>query len=233
MNKHLTTLSLAITATAALASAASAQESRGMRFNYAPNIYRQEQPNAPKDLNLAAPSNVHDGAVPHNVLGVDPTFLAKPAPPAPTPARYVPVAPIAQKMTNASPRFGQPVTANPVPAPLAANPIPAAFRAAFGNPLTVNPVVASLPHQPATTAQHAPVKSNAAPSSNHFHHANNVSGKIFKPTLPAGKAAGPAQGLPPIASYGNQGYTPGALMPHVGSGSASASADVSGRLMHH
>jgi hypothetical protein len=219
MNKQLT---LAITATITLATAAQAQQQQENpnRFKFSGSSYKLEQTPSPRSAyNNPLPSTVHAGAVPHGLSGIDPGFLAKPT----IVYRAAPVAaPAAQTMTNASTSFGTPLNPNPITAS-----IPPQYKASFGKPISP-PMVASLP-TPAIPNRPAPVNHHAAPT--HLSRSSNLHG-VIHPHVAAGNAARPAQGLPIIASYEhNQGYTVGPLLPHIGSGGSSSSAQVSGRLM--
>jgi hypothetical protein len=223
MNKQITALTLTLSALTGLSQAASAQEghpARGARFDYAPNVWKGEEPNKQKEYSNWSPAipapnaaTVRAGSVPRNMLGL----------PADIPIRIAPrVAPMAQTALTPSASFASAV---PVQIPTS---IPA-FKPAFGKGLSAHPK-APLSNPPAATARTAPAKSNAAHPNRPLAIAHSVSAKIFKPHLPVGHAAGPANGLPPVASYGNQGYTPGTFLPSVGGNGSSSVAQVSGKI---
>jgi hypothetical protein len=223
--KLSTLLSLAIVALAATSmQSASAQETRGARFNYAPNIWKAEKASVPKGFGEHAdiPHNVQSGAVPsHNMLGLDPSFLEKPPAPVPqvaarpattslTPRLFVP-------KTNASfnPAFGRPQG-------VVAQSLPAAMPAPV--PMVAKPQVAMT--KPAT----APAQVAKVHHPSYVH--TGVSGRLRTPHLPS---VVPASATPSIASYGpGVGFLPGAYLPGNGK---SASTGLSGRLLtnikHH
>lgn len=199
-----------ITFAASSMQTASAQEARGARFNFAPNVYRTEQSRLPKGYGAEPMHNVRAGAVPSsNLLGVDPSMLAKPAPPPPviaahpamtsvTPAMFIP-------KTNAgfNPMFGKPQVAQlPAPVPQQAVAIPMQMKPATAAP-----------------AQAAPRR----------HVNTGVAGRLLTP--PRRRNIAPTTASPAVASYGkNFGYVPGAYLPSSG-GSGGATTDVTGRLL--
>lgn len=201
---------VAISAIASSMQSASAQEARGARFNFAPNVYRVEQSRVPKDYGAEPAHNVRAGAVPNsNLLGVDPSMLAKPAPPPPvvaarpamtsvTPAMFVP-------KTNSAfnPMFGKPQVAQ-LPAPVP--------QQAVAMPMQMKPATAA-------PAQAAPRR-----------HVNTaVAGRLMKPVR---RNIAPTTATPAVASYGkNFGYVPGAYLPSS-SGGASTSTIVHGVIVN-
>ncbi len=220
--KFSATLSLiAIAAAASSMQAASAQESRGARFNYAPNVWKTEAARVPKGYGqYAEPQhNVQAGAVPsNNVLGLDPTMLAKP---------LAPVAQVASHpaTTSLTPSWSTPRTN-------------ASFQPAFGKPQGI--VAQSLPpalHAPVmptrpqsiVPATSKPVVAASAPAARGQHHSGNhaaVSGRVmpFRP-----RNVTPVAATPAVASYDKGfGYLPGAYLP---SSSGSATQSLSGKLL--
>ena len=139
------------------------------------------------------------------------------------------VAPIATK--NCTPTVGftslVPTNIPKAPAPI----LPIANKGQFGAPIVAQMRAPAAMPLPAA----APVKPASKPPviASHPHHSysNSLNGRMFKPTLPTGLAAKPAQGMP-IASYGNQGYQSGPVVASGNSGSG-ANASVSGTLIHH
>jgi hypothetical protein len=192
---------------------ASAQESRGARFNYAPNVWKSESVRMPKGYGAPDPvHNVRAGAVPSgNLLGIDPSMFTKPAPPPPviaarpattsvTPAMFIPKA-------NASfnPQFGKPQVAQ-----LPASAVP---QQAVAMPMQMKPIAATNHHAPVVAARHS----------------TQVAGRMLRPAF---RNVAPATASPAVASYPtNFGYSPGPLLPSSSSGGGSASTKVSGVLI--
>ena len=214
---------IAIIASSVSIQAAEAREGMSARFDYAPNVWRNESVRMPKGYGepqaATNPHSVNHGSMPsgRSMLGLDPTMLA---------ARPKPrVAPIAQQNVNSTLGFGIPVPfMNPVK--------PVENRGQFGQPLSVPPVVASLPPQ----ASKAQPKSLAPTSAN-----SNVSGRISPrrsantavagrvQPRPRGLAAKPAAPL----SYGNNfGYQSGSTAPVSSSASTHVHGDVYGRVLY-
>ena len=88
MNIRLTTFSLIVAATCGIAfnQAAKADEEDvkhlpSMRFDFGGNTYALDhvQPRH-HYVGTYTPSSVHQGAAPKNLLGLDPSFVSKPAP---------------------------------------------------------------------------------------------------------------------------------------------------------
>ena len=184
---------------------------------------------APSYLNVGPQS----GSVPRNLLGVPSAEELRPAPAAPRSLQQVaplakPLSPLATSFTTAVP---QAIPSSAPTAPLKPV-IPVGQKGEFGKP--IQPVIASKPQPQAATAKPAPGKSNAAkPNSKPVIVASHsVSGRMKKPHLPIGRAAAPAQSLPPIASY-NTGYIPGQLLPHMSQGGQGANTNVRAKLMHN
>jgi hypothetical protein len=203
----------------------------GARFDFAPNTWSADKPNKPHSY-YSQPQGpfVPAGAVPHNALGFDPSFISK-APPPPVRQIVVPrIAPIAQTSTQATPSFTSAVPKS-VPQPL---PLPPAFQARFGNPISTPPVVAMQPKAP--TGLTAPAKSDAAkpsskPAAHHISSGNSLHGHIV-PHVQTGQSA-TANRLPSVATYApNVGYTPGVNLPHISSsGGSGSSTSLQGTLL--
>lgn len=205
---------------------ASAQETRGARFNYAPNIWKTEASRVPKGYNEfnEPPHSVRSGSVPtSSSLGIDPSMLEKPAPPPQVAARPA--------TTSATPSMFVPKTN-------------AAFSPAFGKPQGIIPAVAqSLPAVMPTPAHVKPQMARPAtgsPASGPVaHHRPSgartaVAAHLRRPTL---HNVIPASATPAVASYDkNFGYVPGPYLPSSTGGGA-ASTEVKGTLMtptrHH
>lgn len=190
---------------------ASAQESRGARFNYAPNVWKSEGVRLPKGYgNPPAAHTVQAGAVPSgNLLGVDPTMLTKPAPP--------PVVATQPAMMSVTPRMS-------VPVPTA--------KASF-NPMFGTPQVAHLPPSVPQQAAAMPMPMKAAPATHApvvvARHTQGLSGRML--THPVRHIA-PASATPAVASYPtNFGYSPGPLLPSSSSGGMKTSTALSGVII--
>jgi hypothetical protein len=153
MNIRITTFSVLFAATCAIsfntaAQAGEDEEARvkpgSLRFDFGSNNYRLDHVESRHHYmsTSPAPSSVHSGAAPKNLLGLDPGFLAKPAP--------MPVvqAQIAQPTVSAKPILANnsPFNAlfkNPAPSALTA---PVANAGQFGRPAAMAPpTIASLP----------------------------------------------------------------------------------------
>lgn len=193
---------------------ADAQEGRraGARFNFAPNVWKNEAAILPKGYATPDPAhNVRPGAVPsNNMLGLDPAMLTKPAPPPvmqphamPTVASQVSVP---RTNTNFNPMFGKPMVAQlPAPIPMQASPLPMAAK-----PLAATPA--------------------SAPAGKR-HVATGVSGRLMRPARRP--AVRPESATPAVASYGkNFGYVPGAYLPSS-TGGINARAELSGKLLRN
>ena len=189
---------------------ASAQEGRGARFNYAPNVWKAESARVPKGYGeFADPQhNVRSGAVPSkSLLGLDPLMTSKPAPvtalPPPMPVVSAQAA-LPKATPSFMPAFGKPMMAQ-------AMPLPTMPQTAVAQP-TINP------------NQAQPAKS--APAARVVH--TGLSGRV---RVPSRSVVTPASATPAIASYGNNvGYDPGAYLPKTGGGS-SASTRLNGVLL--
>lgn len=216
----LTTLSIA----AALCSiqAAQAQEEGGNpnRWKFAPNIYKLEQPNTPRGYNAPrSNSSVRAGSVPKNMLGYDPAdpMYSKPM------TRIVPaIAPIAQTYVKPQLSFGNPA---PQLLPQTELKAPPAYSSDFGKPLVAHqPPAISVPRTPPVAAKPAPQVA--------FNSNRSVNGIIRRPAVARGHSAGPAQGLPVIASYGpGGGFQRGQNLPSMGGSGSSSTANVSATLL--
>lgn len=220
MNIKTTTL---ILSTIALSAAVQPARAEGARFDFAPNTWAAESPNHPRTWTTMPKAPISQGHVPHNLLGFDPSMMRKPAPPPVVAPR---IAPVVQPSVHSQVSFG-----NPVPQ-LVPQSVPAAFKAAFGAPLEVPPPATPKQPQPATAPIAPAAKSIAAHPSRPVVASNNLHGRMMRPHLAAGNAAGPAQSLP-IASYGkNVGYMPGTYLPSVATGSGSSSTtSLNGRIL--
>ena len=225
MNIKFASLSLIITAAAGLSFVQSANASDedgqpqrpGSRFNYAGNLFRLETPtgggrHAPLLPYAPTPSgpvgNVKPGAVPK--MALDPTFLAPPKPvPTIAPIVKATIVPVALKP--------QSFTSIPKASP---------FQSIFGNP---QPLVAKMEkplapgQQPQQIAQTTPP---AAPASRAARTTTGVHG-VLSNHRPTGMHASAPASLP-VASYGQQYYTPGATLPQQ-TASTGASVDTSVR----
>src|SRR5437868_5293699 len=62
-----------------------AGEGRGARFDFAPNHWKVEESRLPVDNYVEPAHSVRQGSVPKNLLGLDPTMLAKPVQQTPMP----------------------------------------------------------------------------------------------------------------------------------------------------
>jgi hypothetical protein len=189
---------------------ASAQESRGARFNYAPNVWRSESVRLPKGYgNPPAAHTVQAGAVPSgNLLGVDPTMLTKPAPP--------PVVATQPAMMSVTPRMFAPV--------------PTA-KASF-NPMFGSPQVAHLPPSVPQQAAAMPMPMKAAPATHApvvAHRSQGISGRLLTPNR---HNVVPRSAAPAVASYPtNFGYSPGPLLPSSSSGGMRTSTSLNGVII--
>jgi hypothetical protein len=192
--------------------AASAQEARGARFNYAPNVWKAEHANIPKGYGdyVEPQHDVRAGSVPKNdILGVDPMMLSKPAPSPAVTTAATPRIMAPQTNANFNPAFGKPVMAQlPSVMPQHAIALPMTPQAPMTKPVAAIPAQVAKP----LLAKKVVLASMKRPA---FQNA--------KP------ASAPAQ----IASYApGMGYTPGAVLPHSGSRSASgASTSLSGVIL--
>jgi hypothetical protein len=175
---------------------ASAQESRGARFNFEPNKWRGASPKAKEAFEPM--HNVQAGSVPtSDILGVDPTMLAKPQPQAQPQPIQMPIvitkvtpqimAPKTTAKTNFNPAFGKPTLAQ-LPAPI----VP---QQAVAQPIApIQPAAA----QPAQAAK--PIVRTAVQA-----HLLRTASRPIKPATAA----------PAIASYPtNFGYVPGQMLAH-------------------
>lgn len=210
-----------------------AAEGRGARFDFAPNVWKQEA-NRPV-AKSAAPEPIHsvkNGSVPQgsNFLGLDPQML-KPAP--------KPVAPQPQMQVAASPSFAQATPQMAVPK--------VSFNSAFGKPAgqigtpgRLTPVVASAPvAQPplpqvatARSLQAAKPAARVAGKRSGTQASRTVSGKLRRPQAPKAPAGMVARAGKGVDSYGkNFGYVPGPYLPAVAGDGLTAQADVHGRLI--
>jgi hypothetical protein len=218
MNIRITTFSVLFAATCAIsfntaAHADEEQEARvkpgSLRFDFGANTYALDHVQSRHHYMSTSPGpgSVHSGAAPKNLLGLDPSFLAKPTP---MPVAQAPV--IAQPTVSAKPIIANnsPFSAlfkNPAPSALTA---PVANAGQFGKPTPAAiPKIASLPQT---------------------HVDRGVHGTVIHASHPR---AAVARGAAPIANYGNSFYSPGQVLPTVSSGSGSTtSADVSGSIIH-
>jgi hypothetical protein len=223
MNIRITTFSLLVAATCAIglntAAQADEQDVRSLpsnRFDFGSNTYALDHVQSRHHYisTSPGPGNVHSGAAPKNLLGLDPGFLAKPAPPP------VAQAPVAQPTVSA-----KPIIANNSP-----------FSSLFGNPqpqaLTAPP--AGKFGSPAAAAA-KPALVASAPRT--FHN-QGVNGKLlthFPHHTPTAAAARP---MAPIASYeGGKYYSPGQVNAgYSNGGGATVTTDLAGSIIgrkHH
>jgi hypothetical protein len=200
---------LAIAATGTLsAQEVSAQEGQrpGARFQFAPQVYRMEQPRMPKGYGAAPAPSVAAGSVPSSsMLGLDPSVLQRPQP-------QVAARPAANHVA------GQAFIPKAVPQ--------VAFNPAFGSAAPIQPPMQSpamaAPAQPMARA--AAPKAAARPAGRRSHVKTGVSGKLKTPI----RHSTPAM----VASYGpGFGYTPGGHLPSQSGGSVSARTSVSGQVL--
>jgi hypothetical protein len=217
LSASLTLIVMAFVASSMVQSA-SAQETRGARFNYAPNIWKSESARVPKGYGEHAdvPHNVRSGSVPGtNMLGLDPGLLEKPAPP--------PQVAVRPATTSVTPRMFVPKTN-------------AAFNPAFGRPqgLVAQSLPAAMPVPAPVVArpQSAPIRPATAPAHVARHRpiarSTGVSGRLMRPRIQNAPIT-PAAATPAVASYNkNFGYVPGAFLPQ---NSRNANAEVTGKLM--
>jgi hypothetical protein len=216
MNIKALTLSIISVAAAVAASApAQAQEAEqrrpSARWDFAPNVWKKETIPMPRGYNAPAPAAVRAGAVPsRNVLGLDPTYLAKaPAPmPAPlvrntTSVAAVPIKP-SSPLEAFQKAFGKPISAAPTPmiasAPQSLPPIPVAASPSAGRSVSARPI------------HRTPIRSS-----------NGLTGKLLTPQHR------PAP-VPAVANYGSLGFTSGPMVPTTGSTGSGASTSVSAKL---
>ncbi|MBZ0185028.1 MAG: hypothetical protein K8F91_02160 [Candidatus Obscuribacterales bacterium] len=223
MNTKFFTLALISTVVAGATALASADPAmaQGARFKFEANEWgtqkfkQRHQYRGPQHA-------VSSGHVPTNMLGIDPTFVAKVPPPAP-----IQIPATRPAMTSTTPRIlprTQPV-------------VTGQYKPSFGQPAQPQELVA---HQPpalsvpkelsAKPAQQASkgVSARLAPRAKH-HASKSVAAKLQKRHAPTGAAA-----TPKIASYGNNKfYTPGGHNPaSTGSGSRTNSS-VYGTVIKH
>lgn len=205
------------------------EQQRGARFNFAPNIWKAEEPRIPNGR-YAPQAPAH--AVKHGSMPQSSNFLLDPSM-IPTPVRQEPAAPVVA--TRVTPRISVPSTNYAMPK--------SNYQPEFGKPLSAPPMaVASLPTTPAMApkpqAAQAPIAKPAfkptattrIASAPHRHHVQTgVNGKLLTRPRSVGQAATPA-----VASYGkNFGYQPGGYLPTQTGSGVSTRQEVSGRLIHH
>jgi hypothetical protein len=220
MNIRITTFSVLFAATCALSfhtAAQAGEEEEGrvhpgsMRFDFQSHTYALDHVESRHHYMSTSPGpgSVHSGAAPKNLLGLDPGFLAKPAP---LPVAPPPVA-VAQPTVSA-----KPIIANSSPFsslfnhPAQALSAPAANAGQFGHPAAAaKPQIASLPQTHARTG---------------------VNGRIIHAARPT---AAIARSATPIASYNNsQFYIPGAHLPgYNAGGGANVTTDLVGSVIRH
>jgi hypothetical protein len=215
MNIKALTLSIISVAAAVAASqpAQADEEARrppSARWEYAPNTWRKETAPSHRWETSAPAVAVRSGAVPSkNMLGVDPSFLAKAPPP---PPRFVaPPMQVARQQVSAVPIAVKPTT------PMEA------FSKAFGRPVSATPVAPmmaalpqSLPAAPTPIAASRPAVHHVPRTS------SSLNGKVLPQPHRYGQTAPAARALP-IASYGNNYFAP-AFTPTAGSGNSTSTA---------
>ena len=223
MKVRLAALSIALVASASISSQSVYAEGRGARFNFAPNIYKLEQPNVPKpELSAGAPSRpAFDGKVPHgpSFLGINPRDLVRPAP-APVPVTRTQVAmrpsPAPTNIRSPfSPNFGEPTAP-----PAAAHP---GMLPNFGSPAGLHPDANSS--DKAVSGKLLPHKSPALAAN------RSVSGRLVNRRHASGQSANPALALKPIETYGNQFFSPGRCLPISSGSGMTTRSDVYGRVL--
>jgi hypothetical protein len=215
----LPVLTMIVSATVSIAPAKAEPPQEGnARWHFQPTLYRLEQPRMPHSYEPAPIpiSNVHEGSVPKgsSLLGIDPV---------PQVATSAPrVAPLVQATMKPSPGFTQLVVPQKNQA----------FNQAFGKPVT--PVTATLPKTATPLAlptpskpAHALPKIASAPSASHDLHGTLLTPQKHRSLTPVVAHALP---LKHIETYGGEGYAPGFLPAHEGSGMSSTTA-VSGVLI--
>ena len=213
-------LSLAILAIAAAGtlsvqsvSAQEGQQRPGARFNYAPNVYKVEQPRIPQAAFPVENHAVRHGSMPKgsNFLGLDPQVLARPA------------------QTQVAAR---PATMNVTPRAFIPQAVPqVAFNPSFGTPFQATPMQAPAMAAMAPGRMAAPAAKSAPVHVAHkrtsCRHVNTaVSGRIA--THP--RKAQPAMAAAYAPGFG---YTPGGHLPSQASGGANGSGEVHGRIVRH
>lgn len=224
-------LSLAITLVTGLgfcAQDAFAQESRGQRFSFAPNVWKVEQPRIPGGGNNGPAHAVRNGAVPSSnfLLGGDPNTLPPAPPPTPAPivrpsVQAVPSNNRVAGNVNPKPSFnplfgtpGSPLPQQPAPPQVAQTPITP--------PAQPMPPMMRAPQQPA----HSPVVARSH-GGHHRRATSAVTGRLTA-RKPTGDTAAP-QAL----SY-DRGYVPGGtIAAGATSGGGGSTTAVSGRVMNH
>jgi hypothetical protein len=196
---------------------------QGARYKYAPNLWQQEKPRVPG--NIDAPRAVMPGSVPQSpgFLGLDPAMLSRPVQTPPAPrlvAKPVPSSQISHKLfvpsTTFKSDFGKPAQPLQAGEPLKMATLPLGA----GSPI---PQMAAAP--PTANKAAAPVHhaTNSAPA-RHIGHHTAVSGKLKTPTHAHGESA------TPIAASYSSGYVPGGLLPAQSGYGMKTHADVSGVL---
>jgi len=221
MNVRLAALSITLVASASTAFCpAFAREGQGARFQYAPNVFRLEEPRVPQESYSTGSKPVRpamEGRVPHgpSFLGVDPQFL-RPAP---------------RQVENRTQ-----VAMHPSVAPVSIN---SPYRPGFGAPSA--PPQAALPKQlptfgsPSALPQSSSSKTVAGKLMPHKSQPSLASRSVNGRLLPRKHAVGQpaaALALKPIESYGkNFGYVPGSYLPVSSSSGMSAKSNVFGKLL--
>jgi hypothetical protein len=186
----------------------------GARFEFAKNVWRNEQARMPKDYD--APHLVKQGSVPSSsMLGLDPGMLNSRPQPLPQVAARPAVPSVSAKAfvpnTNFNSNFGQPIAPLNAGAPMQMAALPPA----------------SVPQMAAPNAARTAAPVHHSRGVSHHPHSTStaVSGKLKTPIHPTGASATPA-------SYGNGfGYVPGEHLPAVSGSGTSSSANVHGRII--
>lgn len=225
MNIKIATYSLIVAATCGLAfnSVARADEDENdgrpkpgnMRFVFEGQMIRGDHIGHRRYAAAPTPSSVHSGVAPKNLLGLDPSFVSKPAP--------LPVAPVAQPQ----------VAAKIMPS----NP----FASVFGRPSTPAALVASAPQ--ALPALQAPAAKFGAPNTPKPTQAPAVSAttnthiawKQPHHARPTALAAAPARTAPVAAYAPGVGYSAGDVHPGYGNGGTYVNTALNGAIIgrHH
>jgi hypothetical protein len=226
MNVRVAALSITLVASASMSfcPAFAGPQEGGMRWKFAPNIYKLEQPRIPQEDYSMGGKPVRpamEGKVPHgpSFLGVDPQFL-RPAPvqrPATTSTqaalRHPSVAPISIN-SPFRPNFGAPSAP-----PLAALP---KMLPSFGTP-------SALPQTSANANKSVAGKLMPRKSQPVLAAHRSVAGRLLPRKQPAAAVA-----LTPTQAYPKGfGYLPGFNLPSSASSGMSSSSNVSGKLLTH
>jgi hypothetical protein len=200
-------LGVAFSQTAKADDASTSATPGGMRFTFEPNIVKPSHAAAPRYV-APAINGPHAGAVPKNILGLDPTFVAK-APPPPV---------------------SRPMPAMPVPsvqATLQKPGLPDALQSIFGRPAPAAPALIAKGAEPLSPPQGATGKPASGPA---MHVSKDGHAKLIHASKPRPLVAHSDR---PIATYPG-GYVPIQHLPGVG-GQNGAAISLTGVVVgrHH